>query len=540
MTLEQNSVYLSVIVPVYNSEGFLAKSLADLDRYIRELDHIVELIIVDDGSRDNSLSIARSFASQERHYSVRVIALGENRGKGAGVARGMLEAAGKYRVFLDSDLAYPPEQIGRILKALEEGNDVAVANRVMLGSRYTISPAFFRYLYTRHASSRALNFLLRHTLIPHCSDSQAGLKGFRAKAAKEIFSRQKIQGFPFDVEALFLAEKMHYRIREVAVDFRYLDEPTTVVFMQDSFGMAKDIAKIRLNHFLGRYFLPAGEGFKKLVVNADDFGMNLEVTRGIIRSAEGGMLKSASAMTTSEDFDESMKELARSRISIDIGFHANLTWGRPLLSPEKIPTLVGPTGEFLSKEKLILRAITKKINEDELYGELSAQIQKLSPHVKSITHIDGHHHVHVLPVVRKVTEKIAREFHVPFIRSPLEKSWAPERKSRARRAFVAMFAASKPAYWLSRGFFSSQHFAGFALGASPDLKKLWIDTLSRLPAGITEIMVHPGYESKASDSYNKKREDEISALTDIELISHAREAGVEFTSFRKLSESDHC
>jgi len=127
-------------------------------------------------------------------------------------------------------------------------------------SRYTISPAFFHYLYTRHLASRVINWAMRHTIIPDCRDSQAGLKGFSAQAAEAIFSRQIIKGFSFDVEALFLAGRMGLCVREVAVEFRYFNEPTTVEFVQDGLGMVKDVLRVRWNALRGRYRLSSSTG----------------------------------------------------------------------------------------------------------------------------------------------------------------------------------------------------------------------------------------------------------------------------------------
>lgn len=251
--MSETNLHLSVIVPVYNSAGFLARSLYILDDFLNSLACSAELILVDDGSSDHSPNIIGEWVSGKRSYSAGAFYLKDNLGKGSAVAKGMLEAKGRFRVFLDADLAYAPSQVLRILEALEEGADVAVACRVHENSRYTISPGFFHYLYTRHVASRLINLFLRKTAIPNCRDSQAGLKGFCAKAAEEIFSRQTIAGFSFDVEALFLARKLGFKTREVPVDYHYFDEPTTVVFFKDGLGMLKDVLKIQLNNLMGKY-----------------------------------------------------------------------------------------------------------------------------------------------------------------------------------------------------------------------------------------------------------------------------------------------
>lgn len=250
-------MHLSVIVPIYQAEAFLGRTLLELDSFLSATGVSTELLLVDDGSRDRTHEICRAWALTKRPYEVEALRLEENRGKGGAVAAGMLSARGKFRVFLDADLAYPPSQIMKVLGALEEGADVAVASRVHPDSRYTISPAFFHYLYTRHLASRVINWVMRRTIIPGCFDSQAGLKGFSEKAAREIFSRQIIRGFSFDVEALYLARLMGLGIREVAVEFRYFNEPTTVEFVKDGAGLVMDVLRVRWHGLKGRYGIPA-------------------------------------------------------------------------------------------------------------------------------------------------------------------------------------------------------------------------------------------------------------------------------------------
>lgn len=249
----KSDIHLSVIIPVYNSGSFLENSLNEIEKFLNDQNFTSELLIVDDGSTDNSLSIAQKWAIEPRRFLVSVISLGKNMGKGAGVAKGMLAAKGEYSVFLDSDMAYEPLQILSLLRALEGGSDLALACRVHPDSRYTISPKYFNYLYTRHLASRLINWFLRCTIIPHCNDSQAGLKGFRSEAAKKIFSQQIIQGFSFDIEALYLAEQMKMSIKEVPIDYQYAEDQTTVAFLQDGLGIIRDIIKIHLHKLGGKY-----------------------------------------------------------------------------------------------------------------------------------------------------------------------------------------------------------------------------------------------------------------------------------------------
>ena len=243
--------HLSVVVPIYNGADRLRGSLAQLMTFLHEQPFTTELVLVDDCSAEPAANIVFEFANA--HDGVVAIRNEVNSGKGVTVARGMLAARGAYRVFTDADLAYPPEELSKILGDLEGGADVAIACRVLPESRYLMSPSFFHYLYTRHVMSRVFNTLVRLVLLRDVDDTQAGLKGFTARAAEAVFPRLTIPRFGFDVEALFIAQQHGFRVRQTAVHFRYDEEPTTVRFAQSAFTMAGDLLQIRLNDWRGRY-----------------------------------------------------------------------------------------------------------------------------------------------------------------------------------------------------------------------------------------------------------------------------------------------
>ncbi|OYV73405.1 MAG: hypothetical protein B7Z74_03985, partial [Deltaproteobacteria bacterium 21-66-5] len=234
----------SLIIPAYNAGAQLAGTLAALDEFRASAPVSVEVVFVDDCSTDRETPEALWRYAQSRER-VRVLRNPVNRGKGYAVARGMIAATGAYRVFTDFDLAYPLSQTLKILAALEAGKDVAIACRVLPESRYVMSPSFFHYLYTRHLMSRVFNAAVRVTLLRDTLDTQAGLKGMTAAAAKLLVPRLTITGFAFDVELLYLASRSGLVIRQVPVTFRYDREPTTVRLLRDGIGMVRDIAGIR-------------------------------------------------------------------------------------------------------------------------------------------------------------------------------------------------------------------------------------------------------------------------------------------------------
>ncbi len=245
------AAHVSLVVPVHHCTGSLDKLLEELDRFLREARVPAEVVLVDDrGSHPAASEHLRCFASRP---NVRVLQNDRNRGKGFSVARGMLEASGTFRVFTDADLAYPLDEVWKIVSVLEGGADVAIACRVLPESQYTMSARYLRYIYTRHVMSRVFNRMVRLTLIPGVLDTQAGLKGYSAAAARDVFSRVRIAGFGFDLESLFVARRLGLRIEQVPVCFRYNDEPTTVRLVRDARTMAVDLARIRWRGWTGEY-----------------------------------------------------------------------------------------------------------------------------------------------------------------------------------------------------------------------------------------------------------------------------------------------
>lgn len=279
------------------------------------------------------------------------------------------------------------------------------------------------------------------------------------------------------------------------------------------------------------------QGQKVLVINADDYGMSLEVSRGILKAAEGGLLKSTTVMTTMPDFEPAMDELLKSGSNLDIGFHANLTWGLPVLDPREIKTLVNEDGKFPGTLPFLARCFLNKVSSSEVYSELRAQLERLSKKVGRISHMDGHHHVHAFPVVCDTAAKVAGEFGIPYIRSPHEGIWSPIRHAGLKRMVTSLIRASGAAYWRVRGFATSDYFGGFALGAGKGIEARWLETIARVKTGVTEIMVHPGFCSPGNDEYNIGREEEIKMLLNQNIAEAIKRAKIEVAAINVLKET---
>jgi dolichyl-phosphate beta-glucosyltransferase len=243
---------LSLVIPVYNAADQLPATLDAVDAFAARSPESLEVLFIDDHSTEVETQLILEDFARRRPYA-RVLRNGVNRGKGFSVTRGMLAARGRNRIFTDVDLAYPLDQVNRIVAELRSGADIAIACRVLPESRYLMSPSFFHYLYTRHLMSRAFNKVVQTFLLPGILDTQAGLKGFTANAAALCFSRSTIPGFGFDIECLYIAQQYGLAIKQTAVNFRYDDEPTTVRFARDSNRMLKDIWKVKRNAWRGQY-----------------------------------------------------------------------------------------------------------------------------------------------------------------------------------------------------------------------------------------------------------------------------------------------
>jgi dolichyl-phosphate beta-glucosyltransferase len=245
------AVQLSLIIPAYNSAAFIGDTLASAIAFLERRGESYELIVVDDGSADDSAPLLSNLAAA--NPSIRLISNGSNHGKGHAVRTGVLQSTGERVIFTDADLAYPLTEIDKIVSALDGGADLAIADRTSPHSLYHMSPAFFSYLYTRHVMSRIFNLMVRGWLGLPVRDCQAGLKGFRRAAADIVFPRQRLEGFTFDAELLYIARRFNLDVRQVPVEFRYFSEPSTVDFMRDSACALRDLALVRLNAARGLY-----------------------------------------------------------------------------------------------------------------------------------------------------------------------------------------------------------------------------------------------------------------------------------------------
>ena len=237
--------YLSIVIPAYNEcarlEGTLKRVMACVD----EQGWDAEVLVVDDGSTDETADIVQHW--METHARLHLIKNPGNRGKGFSVRNGLLQAAGDVVMFTDADLSAPMEEANFLIKAIEDGADVAIGSRWMDRKRQTIHQPLYRQFF-----GRCFNGITRLVMGLPYKDTQCGFKAFRREAAQVIFRLQRIERWGFDPEILFIARKMRYDIREVSVTWGH-DERSRMSYLKDGMKMLEEMAIIRGNSIAGRY-----------------------------------------------------------------------------------------------------------------------------------------------------------------------------------------------------------------------------------------------------------------------------------------------
>lgn len=227
---------LSLIIPAFNEEARLEKSLIDAINYLHQQDYESEILVVDDGSTDGTTAVASKFSQ------VKLLVQPKNQGKGAAVRRGMLESNGDIRLFSDADFSTPIYESEKIIRSLANGADISIGSRAVDHSLIKEHQPFYREFM-----GKTFNKIVQALVIPGILDTQCGFKAFKSKPAIEVFSKSKINGFGFDVEALYLGSKFGYKIDEIPVEW-YNDKRSRVHPIRDSWKMLLEIMKIKRLH----------------------------------------------------------------------------------------------------------------------------------------------------------------------------------------------------------------------------------------------------------------------------------------------------
>ncbi|MCO6449471.1 MAG: glycosyltransferase family 2 protein [Caldilineales bacterium] len=231
-----------MIIPAYNEESRLPESLDKILAWIDTVPYAVEVVVVENGSKDHTTEIAEGYARANQNVRV----LHSAKGKGAAVREGMLKGRGDYLFICDSDLSMPITEVEKFLPPQLQGYDVAIGSREAPGAvRYNEPPY-------RHLMGRVFNLIVRVLAVPGFHDTQCGFKLFKREVAQDVFARQRITGWTFDVEALYLAIRRGAKVAEVPIHW-YFDADSRVDPLHDTWQMFWDVIRIRINHARGLY-----------------------------------------------------------------------------------------------------------------------------------------------------------------------------------------------------------------------------------------------------------------------------------------------
>jgi len=232
----------SIIIPAYNEEKRISKTVARILEFFEKKKVDFEIIVVNDGSNDKTSEAVKIF----RNKKIRLLEFSPNHGKGFAVKQGMLNAKGDIILFSDADLSTPIEEFDKLINYIKDF-DVIIGSRSIKGANVVKHQPFYRELM-----GKIFNKIVRLFTIRGIIDTQCGFKIFNQKAAKDVFSRTRITGFGFDVEALFLAKILKYKIKEVPVTW-INDEQTKISPVKDSLKMFIEVLKVRINYWEGKY-----------------------------------------------------------------------------------------------------------------------------------------------------------------------------------------------------------------------------------------------------------------------------------------------
>jgi len=239
----------SLVIPAYNESSRIRPTLDEILRYAGEQKWDTEILVVDDGSRDDTAAIVREYS--RAHPQVQLVQNPGNRGKGYSVRNGMLHARGDICLFTDADLSSPIAEAEKLFAAIRQGVDIAIGSRWLRAELQTERQPLYR-----QAFGRIFNMLLRLVLGLRFRDTQCGFKAFRREAAQRIFPLQRIERWGFDPEILFLARQTGLQTVEVPVVWAH-SEGTRLHPFRDGLRMFGDVIRIRWHALTGAYSAPA-------------------------------------------------------------------------------------------------------------------------------------------------------------------------------------------------------------------------------------------------------------------------------------------
>ncbi len=271
-----------------------------------------------------------------------------------------------------------------------------------------------------------------------------------------------------------------------------------------------------------------------LIVNADDYNVDVERNRGILKAVRDGVVTSVTVIANTNWDERTLSEL-KEMLAGRVGIHLNLSFGVPLTKPGE--TLVDESGQFPDKQKVWRRALFRRINLIEVEKEFTEQMNHFLKQGIHPDHLDGHNHIHVFPGIAAVVARLANQFGIEKVRLPSEpfSGWRQHvRRNGFKKHFFGLLSAQARHVFGRHGIRSTDCFAGIQWPEVSRLESLR-SFLAQLPEGTTELMCHPGYASPAGDPFSsKERENELSCLSHPAVLEDIRRNGIKLISFGEL------
>src|SRR4030042_3117215 len=235
-----HNIYISVVIPAYNENVRIVKTLEKTLDYFEIHNYLYEIIIIDDASTDVTYNLVDTLFRS--HSNIKILRNRKNMGKGFSVKRGVLESRGDYVLFSDADLSTPIEEIEKFFPHFNKGYDIVIGSRALKDSQILLKQPWYR-----KNMGKIFNLLVRLFIIKGIKDTQCGFKCFRKEVAHKIFSLQRLNGFCFDVEILYIAKSLGYKIKEVPIIWLHCLHSRVAIFMY-SICMFFDLFKIKFNN----------------------------------------------------------------------------------------------------------------------------------------------------------------------------------------------------------------------------------------------------------------------------------------------------
>lgn len=274
---------------------------------------------------------------------------------------------------------------------------------------------------------------------------------------------------------------------------------------------------------------------RRLIMNADDFGLSRSVTTGILEAAEAGAVTSASMIVNLDDFEETAAR-ARNFGRLPLGLHLNFTMGRPLT---RAPSLTSKGGDFHGLVTLVKRASLGMVDSADVARECAAQLDRITEAGIAVTHMDSHRHIHVHPGLFAPVMEVATSRGVRSVRAPLEPISTNLGDWRATMKKVALSLSSRLSGAIRTGH-GPDHFYGISLQGGRSFASRLFGLIPELPSGTSEIMTHPGrvdHSLRSHDSYNWQREEELVVLLSHQFRELLDRHGIQLTGFASMGSS---